>query len=498
MVKIGEIISQNPWWSQGEEFALYDPYFKGAKPIFFERRSFPLEKGAIYILRGCRQVGKTTYLKEIIRGLIQKGIPPRHILYLSLDFFTSRRELRNAVTYFLDLTVEADQVYLFFDEITALEGWNLELKYLADQGITQRAIVMCSGSSAFRIKEKGELLPGRGLEGNEYHFKPLTFREFVLQTAEYIGKFAPSEEFSQRLTKLMAILPKCYVDLDAKLEEVKGCIAEIIPYKKEVQYLFRIYLTTGGMPLVINHYFDQRFEKSQEGIGSAISEIFMRSVLGDLSHQQKQEILIRKILRAILEKYGSRYSFSKLSREIEQTHVTTIDYLNLMEESFILFVHYAYDFSKKDIKYRGDKKVYFIDPFIYYAIQAYLNGSEVWEVITKVSQDEAIQSHLVEGVVLSHLLLHKELPYLRKGRTFLWTYYDKAGREIDAVFRGYEGYRGIEVKYQAEVDERGVRRVTPIRDYILLSREDIGGKGNVLIAPVDLFLSLLPGSERNL
>ncbi len=38
--------------------------------------------------------------------LIQKGIPPRHILYLPLDFFTSRRELRNAVTYFLDLTGE--------------------------------------------------------------------------------------------------------------------------------------------------------------------------------------------------------------------------------------------------------------------------------------------------------------------------------------------------------------------------------------------------------
>jgi len=38
MVKISEIVAQNPWWSQGAEFALYDPYLKGAKPIFFERR----------------------------------------------------------------------------------------------------------------------------------------------------------------------------------------------------------------------------------------------------------------------------------------------------------------------------------------------------------------------------------------------------------------------------------------------------------------------------
>ncbi len=77
---------------------------------------------------------------------------------------------------------------------------------------------MCSGSSAFKIKGKGELLPGRGLEGNECHFKPLTFREFLLQTAEYIGKFAPSEGFPQRLSSLRSVLPKCHIDLEAKLE----------------------------------------------------------------------------------------------------------------------------------------------------------------------------------------------------------------------------------------------------------------------------------------
>lgn len=52
-------------------------------------------------------------------------------------------------------------------------------------------------------------------------------------------------------------------------------------------------------------------------IGSAVAEIFVRDVLGDMARFQKQEATTRQILRAIVERYGSRYSFSNLSREIE-------------------------------------------------------------------------------------------------------------------------------------------------------------------------------------
>jgi len=93
--------------------------------------------------------------------------------------------------------------------------------------------------------------------------------------------------------------------------------------------------------------------------------------------------------------------------------------------------------------------------------------------------------------------MHKEVPYLREGRAFLWTYYDRAGRGLDAVLGLAKGYRAVEVKYQAQVDERDLKKAAPIKDYILLSRDEVGGKGNVLIAPVDIFLSLLPVSEGN-
>src|SRR3989304_1499032 len=102
MAKIAEIVSQNPWWKHEAEFDRYDNSLQKANPIFFKRKEMELVKGSIYILRGPRQVGKTTYLKDTIRSLIQKGIPPRDIFYLSLDFFTSRREMRNAIAYFIN------------------------------------------------------------------------------------------------------------------------------------------------------------------------------------------------------------------------------------------------------------------------------------------------------------------------------------------------------------------------------------------------------------
>lgn len=497
MAKIAELVRQNPWWNHGANFAQYDPHLSKAKPLFFRRKEPHVETGNIYILRGPRQVGKTTYLKETAKRLIEKGVSPRHILYLSLDFFTSRRELRNAANFFLDSTRDADAVYILLDEITALEDWNLELKYLADQGITSKSVVIATGSSAAKLKEKGELLPGRGLEGNEYYMKPLSFREFVRQSIPIISGYISTGELREALVNLKTSIDECSIDLDSEIKEVKGKILRMMPCKKELQYLFGLYLISGGSPGVINHYLINKYEKHKEMIEPAIAEIFIRDVLGDLARLQKQENLAREILKAVLDRYGSRYSFTGLSKAIERTHVTTIDYLEFLEDSFILAVFYAYDFSKKDAKLKGDKKAYFSDPFIYHAIKSYLSGRAVWEVITETSWSEEIQSKLVEGLVMQHLLMHKEMPYLKKGNTFLWLYYDKSGKEIDAILKADKKYWGIEVKYQAQADARDVQQIAPVKHYLLLSKDDVEIGDSVSVVPVDVFLSLLEISERN-
>ena len=252
------------------------------------------------------------------------------------------------------------------------------------------------------------------------------------------------------------------------------------------------------MPGVINHYFSNRYLKGRDIIESQISEIFIRDVLGDFSRIQKQETIARQILKAILDRYSSRYTFTKLSKEIERTHVTTIDYLEFLEESFISFIIYAYDFNRKEPKWKGDKKVYFFDPMIFHSVKSFLTGEEIWNTITATLHNEEIQSKVVEGIVISHLLKHHEIPFLRTSKTFLWNYYDKSGKELDAIFKKNGTYSALEVKYRPGIREIKVKKISSLTKFIILSKEDIGGKDNLVIIPVDIFLALLSSSERNL
>ena len=113
LVRIGEVVIQNPWWKHGEGFVQFDKNLQVIKENVFGRKQIDLKRGNIYILRGARQVGKTTYLKLVIGELIRKGVDPNSILYVSCDFFISRRELRNAVAYFVNRNLDANELYRF-------------------------------------------------------------------------------------------------------------------------------------------------------------------------------------------------------------------------------------------------------------------------------------------------------------------------------------------------------------------------------------------------
>ncbi len=500
MVKINEIAAQNPWWKYGIEFARYDKHLKEAEPVFFKRQQISFEKGKIYIIRGPRQVGKTTYLKRSIKELIEKGIPTTHVLYLSIDTFTSRRELKNALAYFLESTREAPLFYIFLDEITSLEDWNLEFKNLADQGTIERGVIVATGSSSVKLKEKAELLPGRGLEGNEYLIKPLCFREFLLQSIDHLSQFSPEDEFKVALKQMKKRLISSRIYFPCTCDEMWENVQRLLPFKNEISYLFRLYLVTGGFPGVINHYFLNRYTHRKDVkdlIEPSVSEIFVRDVLGDMARLQKQESITRQLFKAIIERYGSRYSFTAISKNIERTHITAIDYLEHLEDSFICFVLYAYDFNKKTPKWKGNKKVYFFDPFILHSIKSYLIGNDIWATITETLQDEEFQGKLIEGMVISHLIMQREIPFLKAPQTFVWFYYDKSGREIDVVFKENGGYWALEVKYRRSIEYRKLK-IAIFDKYIVLSRDEVAKADNIIVIPVDIFLSLLSTSERNL
>ena len=59
-------------------------------------------------------------------------------------------------------------------------------------------------------------------------------------------------------------------------------------------------------------------------------------------------------------------------------------------------------------------------------------------------------------------------------------------------------YIAIEVKYQRSVDYRDILKHPKISKYLIISKEDIGIQGNVVIVPASIFLILLKKNKYNL
>lgn len=499
MVKFAELANQNPWWKYDKGFQRFDKDLKALadQTISIERRRIELQRGDIAIIRGCRQIGKTTYLKTLVSQLVKEGVEPRRIMYLSVDRLVgSRRELRSALDLFLRRNMDAQEVYILLDEITALKDWNLELKTLSDSGTTQKARLMVTGSSGAALRSLGEQLPGRGLEGNEYYMKPLSFREFTLQTIDTFTSRAQSNELAQALTRLKEILRATKIGLAEDINTLVETSDRILPFQEELTYLYGHYSKCGGFPVSINSYLKSTPEGKKWLIEPRIAETFVRTALGELAKYGKSEATARQLLSEIITKYGTMYSFTSMSDIVN--HVTTTNYLDFLEKSFILHILYAIDLNKKAPKYKGKKKIYFQDPFIYYSIKSWLTGMDVNEAASQILDDEVQLSEIVEGTVVSHLTMSMEAPYLREKDTFTWFYYDSSGREIDNVVRRDGSYQGIEVKYRNNVGPGDVTRASGIKEYIILSRNDFDVKGDTCVIPVCVYLSLLEHSKHNL
>jgi len=499
MVKFAELANQNPWWKYGKDFQRFDKDLAALhdQRIPIERKSVQLQLGDAGVIRGCRQIGKTTYLKTLVSRLINEDVESRRIMYLSVDqLIGTRRELRSALDIFLTRNMDAEEVYIILDEITALRDWNLELKTLSDSGTMQKARLLVTGSSGEALRNTGEQMPGRGLEGNEYYMKPLSFREFTLQTIDAFTGRARSNELVQALIGLKKILQATKLMVEEDTDKLAERSNMVLPFQEELTYLFGHYLRCGGFPVSINSYFKPTAEEKEWLIEPKVAETFVRTTLGELSKYGKSEATARQLLSEIITRYGAMYSFTGMSDTVN--HVTTTDYLDFLEKSFILHILYAIDLNKKTPKYKGKKKVYFLDPFIYYSIKSSLTGTDVNETISETIDNEIMLSEIVEGTVVSHLAMSRETPYLKEKDTFTWFYYDNSGREIDNVVKIDGGYRGIEVKYRNNVGLGDVTRAQGIDDYIVLSRDDYDVNGNTCVIPACVYLSILERSEHNL
>lgn len=505
LVRLAEIASQNPHWASPKDLDRTDPHLRRLRAAPLKIVRAPLApkvrpgkggpRGKVFVLLGPRQVGKTTYLKTTIRQLIEEGVAARQILYLSADTFHSPAEFRRAVDLFLAQHQASEGGVLLFDEITALPSFAHEIKRLADQGTTSRFPILAAGSSSFALRAESEQLPGRGLEGNTRFLRPLGFRRFVAAVAPLLAKASRNGEFSRSLVALTKELGRAESAATSVVGVPKASGA-LTPFIAQLDYLLTIYLVVGGYP------------RAAEGVSAdagvlpridpELAETLVRDAVGDVGRPPRNSATARRLLQALLDRETKRCSYQALGRAVDVSHHTVIDYLAVMEGSFLLHVLEPIDPKTGRPRPRSEKKFHLADPLLRVALESHLKGVPPDEVAARLVEDEGTMGRALESAAVAHLVRNGEVPYRRDSHAFIGFAYDLKGREVDAVLEG--GRVGVEAKWQADVRASDIARVEGVKRLLVLTREDLeadAGDG-VDLVPASLALAALTESEAHL
>jgi predicted AAA+ superfamily ATPase len=171
----------NPWWRGERTFEL--PRLR--RWLFPSIRN-GLDHGLapVQVLRGPRQIGKSTLLDQIVDDLLDSGVNPRRLLRVQFDDLPEPRKLKSPILEltrwfrenilgksFQQAARDGERAYIFLDEVQNLPDWAPQLKHLVDMNPVR---VMVTGSSALRIEAGRDSLAGRILT---YDMGPLLLRE---------------------------------------------------------------------------------------------------------------------------------------------------------------------------------------------------------------------------------------------------------------------------------------------------------------------------------
>ena len=177
---IGRLRIDNPWWSDGNIPA----YYKNMMPRAYLDIFYPLVNNSkinrAQILMGPRRVGKTVMIYHTIQKLMEGGVAPCNIVYISIETpIYNGVSLEQLVSLAMTASNNGDwmkkQCFVFFDEVQYLKDWEVHLKTLVD---TYRNVRFVASGSAAAALKKNSNESGAG-RFSDFSLPPLTFYEYI-------------------------------------------------------------------------------------------------------------------------------------------------------------------------------------------------------------------------------------------------------------------------------------------------------------------------------
>jgi uncharacterized protein len=350
------------------------------------KKHFDTYKQAIVLL-GARQTGKTTLLKRLF--------PKAN--YLLLDNEQTKKTLETYdISTYSQILGKSKQVII--DELHLLSDPGRAVKIIYDQMPKIQLVV--TGSSALHIKNKStESMAGRKIE---YKLYPLTFSEYLMQ-----------RELENKLN---------YNILENIVKKNKQNKPKLFSPKKIVEHV----LVYGLYPEQIHLPNPRKYL-----IELANSAIFKDIVELNLIENRTKA---KELLKLLAYQIGNLINYSEIGNKISLDRRTVEKYIDIFEQSYILFRLYPYSSNKRG-EIGKSPKIYFHDIGLRNAIIDNFESS-VLRPDMGVMFENFIVSELKKAI--SYQELDFKLNYWRL----------KTGSELDIILSNSKELYGIEVKLQ--------------------------------------------------
>ena len=435
----------NPWWKNRNDVRWKEYPERVYLAPFFELVYGKKINRAI-VLMGPRRVGKTVMVHQAVAKLIKKKIPPRRILYVSLDNpLYSGLWLEKILLMFSELNSvkRKERCYVFFDEIQYLSDWERHLKSLVDSYPQHRFIATGSAAAALKLKSN-ESGAGRF---SDFTLPPLTFYEYI--------RFSDTDRKAPFLRKDGSFEPAGILERIEKLNDE-----------------FISYINFGGYPetvLLKDARENPRFVKDD-----IIDKVLLRDLPSLYGIQDIAEL--NRLFVTLAHNTGQEVDPPGISQDSNVSKDTILRYLEYLEAAFLIKRVNRVDRSVRKFKRNHKFKVYLRNASMYPALFGAVNKN-----------DKTVLGKLVETAVFSHFFHFAE---------YLNPYYASwKNGEIDLVIMDVLGkpMQAIEIKWS----DRPLKNPSQLRALLSFAEENkLGGSERLICCTLSRLTSRKYGDRE--
>ena len=404
------LTAYNPWWKTG---VVNPKMAKTYKRFAFHEAMKRLTEKDIrrsVVLTGTRRVGKTTIQYQMIEELLNSGVAPQKIVFISMDHpMLKLSQFQDVLECYHESIYAEQDVYYFFDEVQYAQDWDRWLKTIYDTQPDTRVVATGSASPAL-IKGSRESGAGRW---TVIQVPTLSFYEYC----EILNLEKPDIPSDFKVTTL---LHKTQIER-----------TQIMLQLSKVQNHFLRYLQVGGFPelaLADNDLMAQQIMRED-----VVDKVLKRDLPSLYNIRNATEL--ERIFLYLCNVSSEIVSIEAITKELNGVSRATVEnYIEYLESANLIYQSWPVDMAGKKVL-KARPKIYIADAAIRNAVL----------MDDSILTDPTEMGKVVETAVYKHMAAFyyqfaTSVGYFRGGRK---------DKEIDIVV-DYPNIKNIliEVKYR--------------------------------------------------